>query len=171
MNIYLKFFFFIILSSLSFGYSWASESSLFSSDTIKLCKDAEYGTLNLNKDQKMKPLEYSYLINCAISEVVSLPDEKSTSVENRNAKKRKIADFLLSQNFDVNYRDESGSTLVISVILSYMSSEWKIKNVEKLISKGCDINKKNKYGKSAVDLAKFKEESEIIKILLRHLDK
>ncbi len=172
MNFCLKSLFFIIATILLSGCAWSSEGEVFISDTMtKLCKEARYGKLNLNTVQNKEPLENSHLFNCAISVVVSFPDEKSSSIEIRNKQKIKIADFFISQDIDVNYEDESESTLVISVIASYMPSEWKIRIVKVLISKGCDINKKNKYGKSAVDLAKFKEESEIIKILLKHIDK
>ena len=134
----------------------------------QLCKEAMYGKLDLSIVQNIKPLNNSYLFNCAVSAVVSFPNEKSNSVNNRKERKVKVANFFIFQDIDVTYKDESGSTLLISVITSYMPSNWKVKFVKILISKGCDIKEKNKYGKSALELAEFTNEPEIIKILSGH---
>ncbi len=171
MNIYLKILLIIIAANLLSGCARSSESDISISDTTKkLCEEAKYGKLNLSTVHNMEPLNNSHLFNCAVSVVVSFPDEKASSVKSRTEKKIKLADFFMSQDIDVNYKDESGGTLLMSVITSYMPSEWKVKAVRTLVSKGCDINEKNKYGKSAVDLAKFTEDSEIIKILLMYID-
>jgi len=134
----------------------------------QLCNEAMFGKLNLKSVKKMKPLNNSYLFNCAVSAVVSFPDEKSISVQRRNEKKLNIADFFISQDIDINYQDDSESSLLISVVASYLPSEWKLKFTKILISKGCDIKKKNKYGMSALDLALSSKESEIAKILIAH---
>lgn len=173
MNICLKILFVIIATGLLSGCAWSSESDVSIAEAMnmkQLCKEAMYGKLDLNIVQNMEPLNNSYLFNCAVSVVVSFPDEESDSVKNRKERKIKVADFFISQDIDATYKDESGSTLLISVITSYMPSKWKVKFVKILISKGCDIKEKNKYGKSALELAKFTNEPEIIKILSGHDD-
>jgi len=127
-----------------------------------------HGKLDLSSIRELGALDNAYLFNCAVSVAVSLPDEDPISIRNRNEEKIKIADFFMSQDIDVDYKDNTESTLLISVIVAYMPSDWKVKFTNSLISKGCDIKKKNKYGKSALDLAIFTKEEEIIKILLKY---
>jgi len=79
-----------------------------------------------------------------------------------------LADFLISREIDINFKDESGSTLLMSVITSYMPNSWKIRVAKILLPKKSDINVKNKYGKSAIDLARFIEHPEMIKVLLEN---
>lgn len=169
MNICLKILFAIIATGLLSGCVSSSKSDVSVTDTMKqLCKEAMYGGLDLSMVQNMKPLNNSYLFNCALSAVASFPDEKPNSVKNRKERKVKVASFFIYQDIDVAYKDESGSTLLISVITSYIPSNLKVKFVKILISKGCDIKEKNKYGKSALELAEFTNEPEIIKILSEH---
>jgi len=169
VNICLRILSIIVATGLFSGCSWSLERDvLIAENTKQLCKEAMYGKLDLSIVQKMEPLNSSHLFNCAVSVVVSFPDEEANSVKNRLARKIKIANYFISQDIDVTYTDESGSTLLISVITSYIPSKWKVKFVKALLSKGCDMNVKNKYGKSALELAKFTNEPIIIKILSEH---
>lgn len=171
MNICLKIFCVVIVANLFFGYVWSSErDASISNSRKKLCEDVKYGKLKLDAAHNVGSLQNAYLFNCSISIVVPFPDEKASLIRSRAEKKLTLADYFLSQDIDVNYKDESGGTLLMSVITSYMPSSWKIKVTKILISKGSDVNAKNKYGKSAIDLARFTGDSEIINILLMHID-
>lgn len=145
--------------------AWSSESEVqVSAETNDQCKDATYGRLDLGNVEFKDRGHNAFLLNCSLSVVVPEPDEKREIYDKYMKDKQKLASFLLAKNLDVNYRDSHGSTLIMSVIVSYFPNEWKEKAVRTLIEKGCDVNAVNKYGKTAFDLAGFKQNKQIIKI-------
>lgn len=129
------------------------------------CGYAMQGELDINTHKLDDPESNSYLLNCAIAIIVSLPNESKASVQNRTERKLKVADFLIAQNLDVNFKDETGTTLLMAAIISYMPRDWKLKAAEILLLKGIDIEAKNIYGKTAFDLAKFSGDSKMIDFL------
>ncbi len=114
------------------------------------CDYAMRGELDINT-HKLDDYEFnSYLLNCAIAIIVPLPDESKVSIQDRIEKKLKISDLLIAQNLDVNFKDETGTTLLMAVIISYMPHDWKSQAAEILLTTGVDIETKNIYGKPAL---------------------
>lgn len=146
--------------------AWSSESEVsVPSEKKDQCKDATYGRLDLGNIE-FKDLDHNaFLLNCSLLAVVPEPDEKRATYDKCMKDRQKLASFLLTKNLEVNYRDSHGSTLLMSVIVSYFPSEWKEKTAMSLIEKGCNVNAVNNFGKTAMDLAKYKHNKKIIKIL------
>jgi hypothetical protein len=72
---------------------------------------------------------------------------------------------LLSKKININFKNEYGDTLLMSVISSFLPIEWKEKTIQLLIDRGVDINEKNINGDTASDLARYKGNANIIKLL------
>lgn len=147
MNIYLKYLFVIYVTIVTFGCVYASAESISSHKyPVEQCYEAKHGKLNVNLVNYSDPLNNAYLLDCALSVIISDPGLINGESENkaqRSAKKErktKIADFLLSKELNINFKNEYGDTLLISVIFSFLPDEWKEKTVEILIKKGFDIN-------------------------------
>jgi ankyrin repeat protein len=66
---------------------------------------------------------------------------------------------------DTSYVNQYGNTLLMSVVMSYLPLDWKLTTSRKLIESGVDINHTNDYSKSALDLAKQKQEEQLVKLL------
>lgn len=111
----------------------------------------------------------SYL--CAVA--VFIPDPSPISGESKSKEQRmnekitrtKIADFFLSKEVDVKFRNEYGDTLLMSVVLSFLPDEWKEGAIKHLIRKGVDIEAKNADGDTALDLAKNMKKLNLVNIL------
>lgn len=178
MNINLKYILGIYTMFLSFECACSAADLKFNHNyPIDQCYEARQGTLNVELIDYSDPLNNSYLLDCAVSVSISEPSSisgKSKSKTQRRAEKEKnikIADFLLSKEIDINFKNEYGDTLLLSVILSFLPDEWKEKTVKILIKSGVNIMEKNNYGDTAMVLAKYKGNAKIIKILSVHLDK
>lgn len=79
--------------------------------------------------------------------------------------KRPICDAISSKDIDINYVDSNGNHLLNYVVLSYMPEKWKVDAIHKMIEMGIDVNHSNKSGKTALDLAKFKGEVKLARML------
>lgn len=172
MNIYLKYLFVIYATLVTFGCVFSSAEPISNhKHPIEQCYEAKHGKLNVNLVDYSDPLNNSYLFDCAVSVTISGPSlisgESKSKAQRRAEKERKskIADFLLSKEIDINFKNEYGDTLLMSVISSFLPNEWKEKTVEILIKRGVNINEKNANGDTAMDLAKYKGNANIIKIL------
>lgn len=166
MNFYLKPRIMIIAILLISCTAWSSESGVqVSAEKNDQCKDATYGRLDLGNLEFNDPGHNAFLLNCSLSAVVPEPDEKRETYDKCMKDKQKLASFLLVKNIDVNYRDLHGSTLLMSVIVSYFPDEWTEKAAMTLIEKGCDVNAVNNYGRKAIDLARFKKNEKMVKML------
>lgn len=150
------------------SHSSDEEKSLISNREDQ-CDYAMRGELDINKDKSENSERNSYLFNCSIAIVVPLPNESKTSVHERTEKKLKIANFLITKNLDVSFKDETDTNLLMAVIISYMPRDWKLQAAEILLAKGVDIEAKNIYGKTALDLAKFSGDSKMIDFLSERL--
>ncbi len=170
MNIYLRFLCFILISIFFSGcVKSVEEKSQTHSIGSKACEKANSGKLQINKLNNLNSHEYAYLLNCVLAPFVAFPDESQLSIRQREEAKQKLADFLLTKNIDTDFRDETESSLLISVIGSYFPKSWKIETTKKLISKGVNVHAKNKYDKSALDLAIFSGDKEIAEILKQNI--
>jgi hypothetical protein len=166
MNISHKILLTALILSISPGCSYSSNERVsLVSNWKSLCGHAMQGELEIDKHGINDPKFNSYLFNCAIAIIVPLPNESQSSVKKRMNKKLKVADALMEKNIDVEYKDETGTTLLMSVIISHMPRSWKLKTAENLLIKGANIGAKNSYGKTAFDLAKFSEDSKMLSLL------
>ncbi len=147
----------------------AGEKKPLISDRDSQCDYAMRGELDINAYKSGDSKFNSHLLNCALAIIVPLPAESKALVQDRTEKKLEIAGFLIEQNLDVEYKDETGSTLLMVLIISYMPSDWKLKAAEILLLKGADIDAKNSYGKTALDLAEFSGDPKMIELLNEHL--
>lgn len=146
--------------------AWSSENEVqVSSEEKDQCKEATYGRLDLGTMEFKNPGQNAFLLNCSLSAVVPEPGEKLETYDKYIRDKQTLASFLLTKNLDVNYRDSHGSTLLMSAIVSYFPGEWKEKTAKNLIEKGCNVNAVNNYGRTAIDLARFKKNEKLLKLL------
>lgn len=61
--------------------------------------------------------------------------------------------------------------MLIATVISFLPAEWKEKAVAKLIAKGVNVKEKNDGGKTALDLAKFKNHTNLAKVLSTSMTK
>lgn len=184
MNICLKILFLIFITASQQGNAQSLENSLSMAsdmenpdmenpDMENLCYEVGHGELSLlqvqGKVQKMSPLDMSYLFECSLTIIIPWPGEtensKSVKIQNRTKRKVEIASFFINKGVDVNYKDETGSNLLVAVTISEIPEKWKIKFIKILISKGCDANENSKEGYSALELAKYKKDLKVIEAL------
>lgn len=165
MNLNLK----IIIAFYILGLSGcvSAEDTFFqiSEEDKYKCDKAQYGNLELKNFDFSNRNKNTYLFNCVLQVVVPAYNESSQSVQTRLNKKKKLASIFLATDINVNYKENDGTTLLMSVILSSLNPSWKIMAVKQLLSKGASKNIKNKYGKTALDFAKLKKNKEIISLL------
>ncbi len=146
--------------------AWSLESEKpVTVDKSSQCEHAAYGKLDVNKIETADPDQNSFLLNCSLSTIVPKPDEERAEFDKSMNAKQKLASFLLTKNLDAGFKDSHGSTLLMSVVVSYFPDQWKEEAVKVLIEKGCDVNAVNNYGKTAIDLAKFKKNDKIVEML------
>jgi ankyrin repeat protein len=135
------------------------------------CVAASRGELDLATVDYGSPEKNAYFFNCAVA--VFIPDPGPISGESKSKEQRmnekitrtKIADFFLSKEVDVKFRNEYGDTLLMSVVLSFLPDEWKEGAIKRLIRKGVDINAKNADRDTALDLANHMGKPNLMKIL------
>jgi ankyrin repeat protein len=152
------------------GCSFSSdEGNIPIGDRGSLCDSAMQGELKIKKYRLDNANLNSYMLNCALAVIVSYPDESKESVQVRREKKLQIADYLLAQDLNPNYKDESGGTLLMAVIISFMPDNWKLKAAEALLLKGVNIDTTNMYGKTAYDLAKFSGDPMMLNLINDYL--
>ena len=88
--------------------------------------------------------------------IVPRPKDTKAIRKELHDNKQRIADFLLTRELDVKHINQYGSTMLMSVVISYLSKEWKQKVAKILIDKGVDVRHANQYEKTAVDFANQK---------------
>lgn len=164
---FISFFIFNAFSCSSFSAELNTNVTL----SEKQCYDAKNGVLDLESTNLNNPINNAFLFNCVVSVAIldpSLVSGESKSKKRRLAKKNEraiLADALLAKDIDIEYTNEYGDTLIMSVILSFLQDEWKVKTVISLIKKGADTKAINSSGETALTLAKYKNLPEIVEIL------
>lgn len=108
----------------------------------------------------------SAFFDCAIGVRISEPD--SMGHRTQKVETWKIADHFLVK-LDPTYRDEHGNTLLSILVISFTPTEWKIATAKKLVEFGVDISAKNRFGKTALDLANSGNEPELAALLKSQL--
>jgi ankyrin repeat protein len=134
-------------------------------NNVELCNKAKNGVLDINAIDLNSPQQIAYLFNCAVSVRIGEADESRQKYLDTQKNKMHIASVLLVKGVDVSYVNDDGDTLLMTVVISFLPDEWKYKTSQSLISKGVDIKHKNLNGDTALDLAKFKKDKAIIKLL------
>jgi ankyrin repeat protein len=166
-NIVLKRVFFgVFLTVVTFCvYSKDQQSRQY---PVLLCEKAQHGTLDIKNTPTSDPHINAYLLDCAVSVVISEVSSQSgprKGNKTRNKNKKTIADHFLSHELDMNFKNSDGDNLLMSVITSFLPESWKEKAVIFLLDKGIDKTETNNNGDIALDIARFKGNERIIKLL------
>lgn len=167
MNLILKRAFVGLFVCLLSGCAISSDR-LTSIDPVLLCEQASVGELNIGSIPRVDPRTNAYLLGCAVSVVIpQLSFQSGAHKGNKTRKNNKImiADYFLSQKLDMTYQNEDGNNVLMSVVTSFLSDSWKEKAVNILLSKGVNLKAKNHNGDTALDIAKFKGNERIIKLV------
>jgi ankyrin repeat protein len=169
MNTCREIIFLALMLSILPGCSHSSDKTNDkSTDRTSQCDYATRGELDTKVHKSDDSSLNSYLLICALDINVPLVDESKQSIKQRNRKKLKIADFLMTQKLDLDYVDDTGSTLLMVLVISDTPHDWKLRAAEALLQKGADIQIKNKYGKTALDLAEFTANAQLIDLLSKN---
>lgn len=85
--------------------------------------------------------------------------------------KYNVFHVILNNNVDLNYQNENGNTILLSIMDSFMRSQSKIEIIQKLLQRGVDINIPNKKGIDAlgyflVNYDKMQNRDVLIKMLM-----
>ena len=134
----------------------------------QLCEKAKYGQLDIGSVSISDSHINAYLLDCAVSVVVaevSLQSGPHKGDQTTNINKQIIADYFLSQQLDLTYKNEDGNNVLMSIVISFLPDSWKQKAITNLINKGVDLKAKNNSGDTALDIAKFKGNQIIIEML------
>jgi len=107
----------------------------------------------------------AYLFNCAVSVIVGGPKDDFEQYKKIMNNKKRIANFFINREIDIKYKDNNNTTLLMSTIESYMPKEWKFQAAKILVDKGSDINAKDNYSNTAIELAKYRKEQKIVELL------
>ena len=158
------FLFFSIIASAP-AYSGGLQTDKY---PMQICEKAKYGKINIKDISVTDSRINSYILDCALSVVipeVSFKNGASRGNQSLKEKKKRIADYLLMQHLDITYKNRYGDNLLMSVISSFLPDSWKETAVAALIKKGINTKEKNLNGDTALDIAKFKNNKNIIKLL------
>lgn len=132
---------------------------------IELCDKAKNGSLNINAIDLKSVKHNSFLFACAVHVRIGEADEtRQKYLEIQNGKMQ-VADTLFVGGLDASYVNQDGDTLLMLVVTSFLPDDWKLKSAKLLISKGVDKNHKNTNGDTALELAKFKKNTQLIELL------
>ncbi len=74
----------------------------------------------------------------------------------------------MTYEFNPNFMDDVGNPLITTTVISDLPVEWRVKAMTSMIEQGADIDVKNQYGQTALDLAKHRKQQAIIELLLGH---
>lgn len=172
MNICHRPFTILILSMGMFGCGSLQASSV-AADKLpdEQCQAAKQGKLKIADVHTDDKTRNAYLFECAVSVVISMPNMmsgESKSKQQRLTEKRSragIADKILAKGIDTEYRNRDGDTLIMAVIRSYMVDKWKEDTVIRLHGMGVPVGAKNNHGKTAMDFARQRKNTNIINFL------
>jgi ankyrin repeat protein len=135
---------------------------------VQLCEKAKYGQLDIENTPITDPHTNAYLLDCAVSVVISQVSFQSGPHKGNKAikeSKEMIGQHFLLQTLDLTYRNEDGNNVLMSVITSFLPEPWKEKTVGILLEKGVDLKEKNHNDDTALDIAKFKGNERIVKLV------
>jgi|GEM_PF-4814215 len=167
MNIIHKYVIIGLLLTIAPSCSYSSDRQV-REYPAQLCNEAQHGQLDIEIAPIADPHINSYLLDCAVSVVIpevsfySGPHKGNSSIKEN---KKMIADYFLAQDLDLTYRNDDGDNVLMSIITSFLPEPWKEKAVVTLLEKGINLKEENKNGNTALDIAKFKGNKRIIKLV------
>lgn len=167
MNIIRKSFLSVFLFAVTTGCAFPNDQKESKLPTY-LCEQAKYGQLDIEQAQIADPLINTYLLDCAVSVVISEVSLQSGPYKDKSKTKEmktKIADHFLSQDLDLTYKNDDGDNVLMSVIASFLPEPWKEKAVTALLDKGIDLKEINSNGDTALDIAKYKGNKRIVDLV------
>jgi len=100
-----------------------------------------------------------------VGKIVGGPKDDFEQYKKIMNNKKRIANFFINREIDIKYKDNNNTTLLMSTIESYMPKEWKFQAAKILVDKGSDINAKDNYSNTAIELAKYRKEQKIVELL------
>ncbi len=175
-----------VLATLLVGLSKPSLTQDFvvAEDLHRWCLEAKHGEFEPVSAASLAPAQISFLIDCTILPPAPPPggfsreiaSEASIATAKKRADKRiaaqqvqriKIADTLLTHEFNPNFISNLGSPLIATMVVSDFPVEWKVRVITLMIEQGADPTVKNPYGLTALDLAKHHKQQKIVELLLR----
>ncbi len=166
------------------GPSFAQDFAL-AEDMSRWCLEAKHGEFEPASAASLAPKQISYLVECTIlpaapppggysRDIVSEADiaaarkKADQRIAAKQAKRVIIADALMTYEFNPNFMDDVGNPLITTTVISDLPVEWRVKAMTSMIEQGADIDVKNQYGQTALDLAKHRKQQAIIELLLGH---
>ncbi len=134
------------------------------------CIAAKNGLLDVSANSSKSktentPRRNSFLFDCAVDVTIAGPKDTKVFRQELQVKKQQIADDLLSKKIDAAYVNAYGNTTLQSVVMSFLSDDWKLKTARKLIELGVDVKHINSFNKTALDLAKQKNSDNLVQLL------
>lgn len=171
MHTYLKNSLVISVLLLTLGCVHSFADPMLKDLPTEKCMEVKNGTLNVDSINVDSPSTIAYLFDCTVSVSISGPSSisgESLSKEERAAVKKKrvkIANFLLTKELSIDFKNEHSDTLIMSVIPSFLPDRWKEETVAALIKKGVNIHVKNLDGDTALDFAHLSGNRNIINML------
>ncbi len=129
------------------------------------CVAASNGELSPGAFENLSATDRSFLLSCALSTVVGEADRTRKERDRLVSKKQELSDAILSKDIDIGFVGREGNHLLNDVVLSFFPEQWKVNTLKKLIDMGADVNHRNKHGKNAADLAKFRGQDKIAGLL------
>jgi len=129
------------------------------------CIAASAGELSPQTLENISSTDRSFLLSCALSVVIGEADRTEAERDRLIQKKQKLSDAILSKSIDIEFVGHCGNHLLNDVVLSFLPENWKLDTLRKLLDMGADLDHRNKYGKSAMDLARFRGQEKITRFL------
>jgi hypothetical protein len=129
------------------------------------CIAAGAGELSHETLENVSSTDRSYLLSCTLSVVIGEADRTKEERDRLIQKKQKLSDAILSKSIDIEFVGHEGNHLLNDVVLSFFPEQWKLETLKKLIDMGVDLDHRNKHGKRALDLARFRGQNKIAKFL------
>lgn len=103
-------------------------------------------------------LDYKQVIDLFLQKGIDINQKQTTGTYKRSPlhlsvfmKLKDITEYLIELKADINSTDANGNSILSTAIITYRGDESYF--IEKLIESGADINVKNNYGVSPLELA------------------
>lgn len=168
MNIYPRFTLIVCVIALMLGCRSGLADKELTSDVVKLCDQATNGQLDYQSVPLQNPHINSYLFACSVAATVPSLSMKSGEQNDPDIQKQKkiaSANYFLSSEFELNYKNDDNDNLLIIVTNSFFPETWKEEKIKMLLQKGIDPTEKNNFGDDAIERAKFRESKGVTQLL------
>jgi hypothetical protein len=90
------------------------------------CSAASSGALDSAASERADARRRAHLFWCALAPHVGEVEETAAELAQAMRAKQSLADRLLARGVDVDYRGDSATTLLMSVVLAKLPDAWKL---------------------------------------------